>query len=188
MENVIQMYLRNEFDSIQEYNAHAGEVAEPFQILVVANFPANFTEEAARRLVSIAASGARCGVYTLISVDTKMKLPRNFDLADLAAARRDARSGADERFCWRDADLRPAAAGRWSCRRTATGSRRSSGPSASAPRTPTASRCRSPRSSPPEDQWWTARQPRRKSTCRWAAPGPPSCSTCGWARAPRSTC
>ena len=83
MENVIQKYLRNEFESIQQYNQHAGEVAEPFQILVVANFPANFSEEAARRLVSIAASGARCGVYTLISVDTKMKLPRNFELADL---------------------------------------------------------------------------------------------------------
>ena len=85
MENVIQKYLRNEFASIQEYNEHAGEVAEPFQILVVANFPANFSDEAARRLVSIAASGARCGVYTLISTDDKLKLPRNFDLADLEA-------------------------------------------------------------------------------------------------------
>jgi energy-coupling factor transporter ATP-binding protein EcfA2 len=83
MENVIQKYLRNEFSSIQEYNAQAGEVAEPFHILVVANFPANFSDEAARRLVSIAASGARCGVYTLISTDMKLKLPRNFDLADL---------------------------------------------------------------------------------------------------------
>ena len=83
MENVIQKYLRNEFQSIEEYNQFAGEVAEPFQILVIANFPANFTEETARRLVSIASSGARCGVYTLISIDTKMKMPRNFDLADL---------------------------------------------------------------------------------------------------------
>ncbi len=83
MENVIQKYLRNEFESIQQYNQHAGEVAEPFQILVIANFPANFSEEAAQRLVSIASSGARCGVYTLISVDTRMKLPRNFELADL---------------------------------------------------------------------------------------------------------
>lgn len=83
MENVIQKYLRNEFDSIQEYNRHAGEVAEAYQILVIANFPANFTEDAARRLVSIASSGARCGVYTLLSCDTKMKFPRNFELADL---------------------------------------------------------------------------------------------------------
>ena len=51
MENVIQKYLRNEFETIEEYNAHAGEVAEPFRVLVVANFPANFNETAARRLV-----------------------------------------------------------------------------------------------------------------------------------------
>ena len=51
MENVIQKYLRNEFETIEEYNAQAGEVAEPFRVLVVANFPANFNETAARRLV-----------------------------------------------------------------------------------------------------------------------------------------
>ncbi len=48
MENVIQKYLRNEFQSIEEYNRHAGEVAEPFRILVIANFPQNFTEAARR--------------------------------------------------------------------------------------------------------------------------------------------
>ena len=58
MENVIQKYLRNEFETIEEYNAQAGEVAEPYRVLVVANFPANFTDEAVRRLVSIATSGA----------------------------------------------------------------------------------------------------------------------------------
>jgi S-DNA-T family DNA segregation ATPase FtsK/SpoIIIE len=83
MENVIQKYLRNEYNSIQQYNEEAGEVAEPFQILVIANFPANVNEEAARRLLSIASSGARCGVYTLISIDTGLKPPRGFDLADL---------------------------------------------------------------------------------------------------------
>jgi hypothetical protein len=84
MENVFQKYLRNEFRSIQEYNVHAGEVAEPYHILVVANFPANFNESAARRLVSIATSGPRCGVFLLASVDTKLRLPMNFDLNDLA--------------------------------------------------------------------------------------------------------
>ena len=108
MENVIQKYLRNEFESIQQYNREAGEVAEPFQILVVANFPTNFSEEAARRLVSIASSGARCGVYTLISVDTKMKLPRNFDLQDLESTAA-ALDWNDDRgaFEWTHDALRP---------------------------------------------------------------------------------
>ncbi|MCA9179277.1 MAG: hypothetical protein KDB14_32685 [Planctomycetales bacterium] len=82
-ENVIQKYLRNEFASIQEYNAHAGEVAEPYRILVVANFPEGFTEESARRLVSIASTGAKCGVFTLISIDTRKKLPRDFFIDEL---------------------------------------------------------------------------------------------------------
>ena len=58
METVIQKYLRNQYKTIEEYNAQAGEVAEPYRVLVVANFPANFTPEAAERLVSIASSGA----------------------------------------------------------------------------------------------------------------------------------
>ena len=106
MENVIQKYLRNEFDSIQQYNQQAGEVAEPLQILVVANFPANFSEEAARRLVSIASSGARCGVYTLISTDTRLRMPRNFDLADLESqAETLVWDEAQHRFRSKHADL-----------------------------------------------------------------------------------
>ena len=106
MENVIQKYLRNEFESIQAYNAAAGEVAEPFQVLVIANFPANFPEETARRLVSIAKSGARCGVYTLISADMKMGLPRNFDLADLETEA-NTLVWDDGKFRWQLKDLEP---------------------------------------------------------------------------------
>ena len=83
MENVIQKYLRNEFESIQDYNRHAGEVAEPYRVVVVANYPVNFSEEAARRLVSVAASGPRCGVSTLITVDSKLAKERKVDLTDL---------------------------------------------------------------------------------------------------------
>jgi DNA segregation ATPase FtsK/SpoIIIE, S-DNA-T family len=85
MENVIQVYLRNEFQSIQEYNAFAGEMAEPYRVLVVANFPANFSDVAAQRLKSIVASGARCGVFVLLSVDAKLPVPHHFQLADLEA-------------------------------------------------------------------------------------------------------
>lgn len=85
METVLQKYLRNEFATIDEYNAQAGEVAEPFQVLVVANFPANFSEAAARKLMSIVTSGPRCGVYTLISVDRKLRLPTDFHVDELTA-------------------------------------------------------------------------------------------------------
>ncbi len=50
MEKVIQMYLRNEYATIAEYNEQAGVIAEKYYFLVVADFPANFTETAAKRL------------------------------------------------------------------------------------------------------------------------------------------
>lgn len=85
MENIFQTYLRNEFQTIEEYNTTAGEVAEPYHVLVAADFPVNFSENAARRLVSIASSGPRCGVFTLLGVDVRQRLPLNFHLEDLAA-------------------------------------------------------------------------------------------------------
>jgi DNA segregation ATPase FtsK/SpoIIIE-like protein len=104
MENVIQKYLRNVYTDITEYNAQAGEVAEPFRLLVVANFPVGFTAEAVRRLVSIVQSGPRCGVYTLISVDTRQPLPKGFDLSDLRSAGIHL-IWQKGRFSWQDPDF-----------------------------------------------------------------------------------
>jgi hypothetical protein len=106
MENVIQKYLRNRYESITDYNAQAGEVAEAFRVLVVANFPVNFTADAIRRLVSIVQSGARCGVLTLVSVDTNQPLPKGFDLADLEQS---STTLAWDGTCfrWKDADFGP---------------------------------------------------------------------------------
>ncbi len=101
MENVIQKYLRNEFETIEAYNIHAGEVAEPFRVLVVANFPVNFNETAARRLQSIVSSGARCGVYALISLDTKLPLPPGTQLKDLESSCVNL-SWRDGKLGWRD--------------------------------------------------------------------------------------
>src|SRR5262249_37165572 len=83
MENVIQKYLRKGLSTSEDDNTPGGAVAEPYRVLVVANFPVNFNESAARRLLSIASSGARCGVYTLISVDTKQQLPSGCQIKDL---------------------------------------------------------------------------------------------------------
>ncbi len=78
MEKIIQMYLRNEYATIAEYNEQAGDIAEKYHFLVVADFPANFTDTAAKRLMSIANSGARCGVYTLIHWDRRQPAPQDF--------------------------------------------------------------------------------------------------------------
>ena len=103
MENVIQVYLRNEFDSILEYNAFAGEMAEPYRILVIANFPANFTETAVQRLKSIVASGARCGVFVLLGVDSTITPPHNVRVSDLETGALFLRSEKGQ-FVWKHPD------------------------------------------------------------------------------------
>lgn len=114
MENVFQKYLRNEFRSIQEYNAQAGEVAEPYHFLMVANFPVNFSESAARRLVSIVSSGPRCGVFTLLSVDQKQQIPHNFNMDDISQHVTTLSASSSQLLCEHpyldDVEVRPSAA------------------------------------------------------------------------------
>jgi DNA segregation ATPase FtsK/SpoIIIE, S-DNA-T family len=78
IEKVTQMYLRNEYQSLAEYNVQAGRLAEKYHFLVIADFPTNFSEVAVKRLHSIAASGPRCGVHLLLHWDQRKAAPVEF--------------------------------------------------------------------------------------------------------------
>jgi hypothetical protein len=108
METVTQKYLRNEYASIEEYNAVAEEVAEPYRVLVVADFPAKFDEKSAARLAAIAAGGITCGVLTLVAVDLCKPMPPGFQLDELrpycAHVNWDSARG---QLAWDDRDLSP---------------------------------------------------------------------------------
>jgi len=78
IEKVTQMYLRNEYESLAEYNAQAGRLAEKYHFLIIADFPSNFSDVAVKRLQSIAASGPRCGVHLLIHWDQRKPAPVEF--------------------------------------------------------------------------------------------------------------
>ncbi len=83
MEMVTQKYLRNEYATIEEYNAVAEEVAEPYRVLVIADFPTKFDEKSAARLAAIAAGGVPCGVLTLIAADLSKPMPPGFQFDEL---------------------------------------------------------------------------------------------------------
>jgi len=101
METVIQKYLRNEFATIDDYNEQAGELAEPYRFLVIADFPTNFSDVAVQRLNSIASSGARCGVYTLIARDTRLSPPAGSHIDEIQA-RSVNLIRQNSRFVWND--------------------------------------------------------------------------------------
>ncbi|MGE3312210.1 MAG: FtsK/SpoIIIE domain-containing protein [Limisphaerales bacterium] len=83
LEKVIQMYLRNDFPTIAEYNEQAGNIAEKYRFLVIADFPAGFTDLALRRLQTLAATGARCGVFLLVHQDLDQPVPAGFSVQAL---------------------------------------------------------------------------------------------------------
>ncbi len=74
VEKVIQMYLRNDCATIAEYNEQAGNIAERYHFLVIADFPSNFSDQALRQLQNLVTGGPRCGVFTLMHWDTRLPM------------------------------------------------------------------------------------------------------------------
>ncbi len=106
MENVIQKYLRNDFETIDAYNEQAGEIAEPYRFLVISDLPANISDQAAKRLASIVNSGPRCGVFTLIHHNSHLPLPKGLEAAALERSSVSL-EWKDGKFVWKDEDFEP---------------------------------------------------------------------------------
>ncbi len=137
--------------------------------------------------VSIAASGARCGVYMLMMADTQSAAADAIRFERLRVAQHEPRLGARQvrlegrptsaSFRSPSIRLRPRNDSRKSCSSSA-GTRKDSAPRGSAVRVHRAGR----RSTGGRAARRTA------STCRSVGRAPRSCNTCSSARAPRSTC
>lgn len=83
IENVNQKYLRDDFPTLEDYNRQAGRMAEAYRLLLIFDFPTNFSDTAARRLSSILKNGTRCGIFTIIVADTEVKLPYGVNLSEM---------------------------------------------------------------------------------------------------------
>jgi len=66
--------LTTKYKDLQEYNEKVTHSRQPFQFILIANFPWGFTPEALNHLQAILKNGSKSGVYCLMSVDKKFKL------------------------------------------------------------------------------------------------------------------
>ena len=78
--NLLQGTLTNHFDSLQAYNAEAGEMAEPYRFLFIANFPHGFSQPAVDNLLSLLDHAALAGLSVFMSLD-ESALEKHRDLA-----------------------------------------------------------------------------------------------------------
>ena len=94
LESVLQTRLQNLYPDVEAYNAQAGELAVPYHVFALADFPAGCDERTAAGLVRLAHNGPRAGVYLLLTwnemVRTKdfssLPFPRDFDPQALLGA------------------------------------------------------------------------------------------------------
>ena len=77
IESVVQTYLRSDFETIEEYNEQAGEIAEAYRFIFIYDFPENFDNESCLALERIIANGPRCGVHVVMVWDESKTLPHN---------------------------------------------------------------------------------------------------------------
>lgn len=79
---IIQKVLKGR-SNLDDYNEGLGEMAEPYRVAVIFDFPSGFDDKTADQLIKIATNGPRCGISLLILMDTEEKLPDRFDQAKL---------------------------------------------------------------------------------------------------------
>ncbi len=69
-EDILQVNLRDRYDRIEDYNAIAGSMFEPYRAVAAIGFPDNLTREGYRYLRGLIDSGRRCGTFVLLVCDS----------------------------------------------------------------------------------------------------------------------
>ena len=69
--------LTTKYKDLNEYNSQVKHSRQPFQFLLIANFPTNFTSDSLQHLSGILKNGAKAGIYCIMSFDLSKSLPSN---------------------------------------------------------------------------------------------------------------
>ena len=83
VELVVQKYLRSDYSTLAEFNAAAGEIATPYRLLVVFDFPTHFDQESFGDLRRLIETGPRCGVGTILVTNGDDALPHGIEIGAL---------------------------------------------------------------------------------------------------------
>jgi DNA segregation ATPase FtsK/SpoIIIE, S-DNA-T family len=102
---VTQHRLTNVYSSIEEYNAATTGAAVPYTVLVLAGFPAHFTDRTAKLLATLAENGPRAGVYIIATVDPGQEMPRDFVLESLTGRATNLRMTSAATMSWDDLEF-----------------------------------------------------------------------------------
>jgi hypothetical protein len=103
VDTVIQHHFRGDYENVEAYNASSPDLPLPYWILAMLDFPASVTGEAALRLSRLIENGPRCGVHTILVVDTDQPVPHGVDMTRLERLST-VIDWKDDRFVWENQD------------------------------------------------------------------------------------
>lgn len=97
-EDILQVNLRDRFERIEQYNAIAGSLAEPYRAIAAVGLPESLTRDAYKSLRAILDSALRCGIWTILVCDRSRPWPPEMPLPE---DQRLLRLSIDEDGRWR---------------------------------------------------------------------------------------
>ncbi len=97
-EDILQVNLRDRFQRIEQYNAIAGSMFEPYRAIAAIGFPESLTRGSYKHLRAIIDSSIRCGVFTILVCDHSRPWPGDMPMP---TDRRLLRLNIDEEGRWR---------------------------------------------------------------------------------------
>lgn len=102
MESILQTCLRNEYADLEAYNATAGELAEPYRLVIVTDFPDGLSETTLEQVRTIAENARRCGVSLFLLSSSEQNGRR---LLNTPCARLTIQKDLTARCPWQDIPL-----------------------------------------------------------------------------------
>ncbi|MBC8508009.1 MAG: hypothetical protein ISR58_15205 [Anaerolineales bacterium] len=80
IEEIIQTRLLDTYENIEAYNQNAEEMAIPYKLLIISDFPTGIDSRIAEELKHIVNNGIRAGVHLIASVNKNVETPKSLDL------------------------------------------------------------------------------------------------------------
>ena len=79
--NIIQKVLGHRYlgKSLIEYNADADELAKPYHILMIADYPNSLSKEHCESIERIVRTGKQAGIFVIMNLDTSYKANHSYD-------------------------------------------------------------------------------------------------------------
>ncbi len=82
VQELIQSSLRDRYVYLEDYNAQAGSLAEPYHIVAAVGFPEALSRESYEHLQALIESGARCGVFVVLVIERGRRWPAGLSRFD----------------------------------------------------------------------------------------------------------